>query len=67
MLGGGWRRLGAAGDKGGRAAEEEAAEYFFTETRSLIFFGGVAGERLKPQRSPSRKKMVTCFPPLQPA
>ena len=27
----------------------------------------VAGERLKPQRSPTRKKMVTCFPPLQPA
>ena len=27
----------------------------------------VAGERLKPQRSLTRKKMVTCFPPLQPA
>jgi hypothetical protein len=27
----------------------------------------VAGERLKPHRSPTRKKMVTCFPPLQPA
>ena len=27
----------------------------------------IAGERLKPQRSPTRKKMVTCFPPLQPA
>ena len=25
------------------------------------------GERLKPQRSPTRKKMVTCFPPFQPA
>jgi hypothetical protein len=27
----------------------------------------VAAEGLKPQISPTRKKMVTCFPPLQPA
>ena len=79
--GGGWGRLTTRG--GGQRRRRRRGDFglntpfsilrlrgiFFSETCSLInyIFWCVAGERLKPQRSPTRKKMVTCFPPLQPA
>ena len=81
MLGGGWGRLGAAGGKGGGQRRRRRRGEFGLNTGIFspkLFFGAcrLGGElqvrcgccgRLKPQISPTRKKTVTCFPPLQPA
>ena len=81
MLGGGWGRLGAAGGKGGgQRRRRRRGEFglntgiFSPKLYFLVRAGGelqarcvVAAEGLKPQISPTRKKMVTCFPQLQPA
>jgi hypothetical protein len=81
VLGGGWGQLGAAGGKGGGQRRRRRRGEFGLNTGIFspkLFFGAcrLGGElqvrcgccgRLKPQISPTRKKTVTCFPPLQPA
>jgi hypothetical protein len=72
--GGGWGQLAARGEGsggGGGGVTLFEYRYFFSETIYFLvrrwWAAGALCERQRVSWSPTRKKMVTCFPPLQPA